>query len=796
MKTKLLILLTSISSLLSYAQLTKAETYIIGTKIGFYPNQCGNIIPEATGKLSFCDSNNNLAVVEKSFGLNDRGVERMLPNYFNEDEVYVTGKGLSIRNTDGTWENVPNIAMPESSTQYERNTPIRNGLVLPDGKIIIQATNTGVNFQVYDRVLKTLTPVNFPDNKYPYLFAYDSVRGLTWILTQNGSNRYLFTYDGSSLSEIANVTSGIATNIAVLSVNFVYHDNSLYVGSSNGLYKIDVNTLIITQYNSSTTPSLPFDSVGDLKFDSNENLWLAHYGGSADGGIVKFDVINETYELYQLETENNPNINHTFENLAIDESGMIWATAINYLGLIKLTFPGDVATFETIPRLDFNTLGVPWIYVPNNIYYRNNKFYFTTVDILSSPNFNYEVLINENGSWSGRNDDELGNISTSMNWGFNEALPDDNGNVWWFGTTDIIIKRDENDNHQTLVLENLGQNAAIDSDQNAVVKGGNPNELRKVNFPNATSIQGAPNSAVQIQQYKDEIWVYDNNLKKIDVYKNDALVDTYNLDENDYQNITKMAIDDTGDAWFSRYIGTNDLVIKKFNTVLGTTTTFNRLENISTIKKVIVAPNNGVWFIGQLGAIYYNGTNFYPFLAADYNEIYNLVNAVVDINGKIYLLNNDSASITTIENPESVTPILTETKLENTNAILPALDQYKPSTIVIDNNGSVWTHASLNTFKLIDNDFATQYKVQETLSVNQLDYLQANINVYPNPTLETIYIKSSIPISELSIFDLLGKEMVKNKNSQQINLSGLSRGIYILQVKANNKVTSKKIILQ
>ncbi len=111
MKTKLLIFALLVS-ILAQAQITKAEAFITGTKLSFYPNQCGNTIPEAAGKLAFCDRANNLGLVDRSYGLNDRRVNSMLPNYFNEDEFYVTGKGLSIRNTDGAWENIPNIAVP------------------------------------------------------------------------------------------------------------------------------------------------------------------------------------------------------------------------------------------------------------------------------------------------------------------------------------------------------------------------------------------------------------------------------------------------------------------------------------------------------------------------------------------------------------------------------------------------------------------------------------------------------------------------------------------------------------
>ena len=394
MKLKLLICALFVS-ILAEAQITKTEAFTIGTKLAFYPDQCGNVIPEATGKLAFCDRDNNLGVVERSYGLNDRRAERMLPNHFNEDEYYVTGKGLSIRNTDGTWGNIPNIAIPFWGNQYLPT--IRTGLVLPNGKVIIQATNAGYLFNIYDRNLKTFTPINFPNNKYPQQMVYDQDRNLTWAFATSGNTTYLFKYNdtGNALTEVADVGN---ISIGGNSINLVYNDDFIYLGNSQGLYKIDitdyVNSVPVTHYDSSTTPSLPFNSVSDLQFDANNDLWLAN-NGSNDGAIVKFNITNETYISYQTPRPDNPAITIKFNKLALDETGLIWAVGNNYSGLVKLTFNNSSPTWTLLPLTDLATLGVPITYNPNNIYFRNSRFYFTTTDFSSGSNNNFEVIINE-----------------------------------------------------------------------------------------------------------------------------------------------------------------------------------------------------------------------------------------------------------------------------------------------------------------------------------------------------------------------------------------------------------------
>nr|WP_321234579.1 T9SS type A sorting domain-containing protein [uncultured Psychroserpens sp.] len=803
MKTKLLAF-TLLFSIMTEAQITKVEAFTTGTKLAFYPNQCGNAIPEATGKLTFCDKIDNLGVVERSYGLNDRRVERMLPNHFNDDEVYVTGKGLSIRNADGTWENVPNIAIPPSTPNYTYIPTIKNGIVLPDGKVIIQATNASYGFNSYDRTLKTLTPVNFPSNRFPYLFAYDASRDLTWIIAFGGgaNGRFLFTYDGVDVVPVQELVTagGISTNIN--SSKLIYQDDHLYIGSDNGLFKIDITDITTPnvttiQYNSTTTPSLPFDNVNDLQFDSNGDLWLAQNQSNSDGGIVKFNIANQTYDVFQLETE-TLGINYAFQNLALDENNVIWTNASNYSGIMELSFTANTPNWNLQSSTDIEALGVPITYNPNNIYFRNNQFYFTTVDFSSASNSNFEVIINDNNTWFGRNDDAIGNLSDQMNRRFTNVQPDNVGGVWWFNAyDDIVMYRDSDDNHQSIAIENMTFTAVVDADNKAIVKGGSPNELRKIDFPNANSIQNEFNETNDIKRVSDQVWVFDRGNKKIDAYKDNLLIHTYNLDEDWYQNVFDFAIDDNGNAWFMQN-SSGSLIIKKFDISTLTTTTYDDEVpdvSLSTLRKVVSAPNGGIWFMGTFGVVYQENETFYAFMAADYPEIYSLRDIVIDTNGKAYLLNNDSASITTIENPTDANPILTNTSIENENTVLPSLDHYRPDALTIDSEGSIWTHASQNVFKLIDSDLATEYIPQpDVLSVSSI-VLDYDIRVYPIPAIDGIHVSSTIPVDNLQLFDLLGKKILETKSVQYLNVSQINSGLYILKITAGKIEQTQKIII-
>jgi hypothetical protein len=82
-----------------------------------------------------------------------------------------------------------------------------------------------------------------------------------------------------------------------------------------------------------------------------------------------------------------------------------------------------------------------------------------------------------------------------------------------------------------------------------------------------------------------------------------------------------------------------------------------------------------------------------------------------------------------------------------------------------------------------------------TLTIEDLSPAASSIYVYPNPTANRIYIQAE-NITKAALFDLIGRR-VHSTNQDQIDLSNISSGSYILQVTTQNNTTeSFKIIKQ
>jgi len=102
-----------------------------------------------------------------------------------------------------------------------------------------------------------------------------------------------------------------------------------------------------------------------------------------------------------------------------------------------------------------------------------------------------------------------------------------------------------------------------------------------------------------------------------------------------------------------------------------------------------------------------------------------------------------------------------------------------------------WGHAPLGALTGVD---------CATLSIDENSLLQ-NVNFSPNPTKDNIEITNDRQLDlNITILDLLGKEVlsVENKSirKQNINLSSLKTGVYLVQIQANGNAVTKKLIKQ
>ncbi|SRX52377.1 T9SS type A sorting domain-containing protein [Aequorivita sp. CIP111184] len=76
------------------------------------------------------------------------------------------------------------------------------------------------------------------------------------------------------------------------------------------------------------------------------------------------------------------------------------------------------------------------------------------------------------------------------------------------------------------------------------------------------------------------------------------------------------------------------------------------------------------------------------------------------------------------------------------------------------------------------------------------DFKKDAVSVYPVPTKDKVYIKTtSSKINRIEVYDLLGrKKNIQQANFNEVNVSTLSAGVYLLKIICDSGIQTKKII--
>jgi len=62
------------------------------------------------------------------------------------------------------------------------------------------------------------------------------------------------------------------------------------------------------------------------------------------------------------------------------------------------------------------------------------------------------------------------------------------------------------------------------------------------------------------------------------------------------------------------------------------------------------------------------------------------------------------------------------------------------------------------------------------------DQYLTNISIYPNPTNDKLFIQGLSDATEVSIYNILGKEVISTNNASNINVKALPSGVYVIRI--------------
>ncbi|MFZ4931405.1 T9SS type A sorting domain-containing protein [Chryseobacterium sp. Mn2064] len=86
-------------------------------------------------------------------------------------------------------------------------------------------------------------------------------------------------------------------------------------------------------------------------------------------------------------------------------------------------------------------------------------------------------------------------------------------------------------------------------------------------------------------------------------------------------------------------------------------------------------------------------------------------------------------------------------------------------------------------------------KPSSALSTSEVTLNKASVGIYPNPTKGLLYIKADSNVENVNVTNAVGQRMNVSFSNNQVDMTGLSNGVYIVELKLKNgQIISKKII--
>lgn len=137
-----------------------------------------------------------------------------------------------------------------------------------------------------------------------------------------------------------------------------------------------------------------------------------------------------------------------------------------------------------------------------------------------------------------------------------------------------------------------------------------------------------------------------------------------------------------------------------------------------------------------------------------------------------------------------------------TDAGATASDNYDgdiTSNIVTVNNVDTSTIGTYTvTYNVSDANGNTAAEVTRTVNIESNLSIAENTNyklkVYPNPVKDKLFISGNKTPISISIFNVLGKEVISIKNTNNINVQALPSGVYMIRISDGIQQTAQKFI--
>jgi len=127
----------------------------------------------------------------------------------------------------------------------------------------------------------------------------------------------------------------------------------------------------------------------------------------------------------------------------------------------------------------------------------------------------------------------------------------------------------------------------------------------------------------------------------------------------------------------------------------------------------------------------------------------------------------------------------------------PGISRWAPGSFTINN--TVYFIGGQNRISQFINGDMWSFDIAPAASTPEIEVTENTFSAYPNPTANILNFTNSTKINSVKVFDISGKMVLQSNliGSSNIDLSDLSKGLFILEITTtNNEIFNSKILKQ
>jgi hypothetical protein len=280
---------------------------------------------------------------------------------------------------------------------------------------------------------------------------------------------------------------------------------------------------------------------------------------------------------------------------------------------------------------------------------------------------------------------------------------------------------------------------------------------------------------------------------------NANITDSY--DDNNYTADAKFATSENGNTWSSNYgVYMPALTMSNGGTLyfrvlpytdheIGTYSLHISVTRTGGIEPDMYEPNNSVTTSYVLSTVEGNSTvinaeaNFHTPNDVDYYKIFLNPGHSYEVNARLFDHHND--------NSHSVDAKVSFSMDGNNWS---ADEDDMTQSVSYSNGGRIYYRVSPNQSGTVGT-----YRLKVTISASNdvSNYENIPIDIYPNPVSKNLYvtIPESVTINHIEIFNMAGQMVKKTTlNDKMLEVSNLSKGMYIIRIYTNGAIITEKFV--